>query len=345
MIGTSGRSSSGVGTRSIRPACRSRFQERPQALDQVLRVELADPLAVQPFEAAAIEDGAALVDVVEVEPAGELVEAEDLLLRARRPPEQGQEVDHRLGQEALGPVVGDRRLALALAHLRAVRVEDEREVGEPGHLVAERLEQQDVLRRVREVVLAPDDVADLHRRVVDDHREVVQRRPVAANDHEVTADVGGVDLDLAADEVLEDAPCPPRPGSAGRARFPAASRAARSLGRQVRAATDVPRRLVRGLLRLPVRVELLGRAVARIREVPGEQVRGGGGVARAPLHLAVRRERAAVVATGAVGALVPGDAEPVQVFEDVRLERDGAPGESVSSRRSMNVPPVRRAYR
>ena len=103
----------------------------------------------------------------QVEARDQLVEREDLLLGPARPAEQGQEVDHRLLDEALGDVVGDRGLALALAHLRAVGVEDERQVGEVGHLGAERPEEQDVLGRVGEVVLAADDVADGHRGVVD----------------------------------------------------------------------------------------------------------------------------------------------------------------------------------
>ena len=93
-----------------------------------------------------------------------------------RPAEQREVVDEGLGDEAFVDVGVDRGLALALAHLRAVGVEDERQVGEARHVVAQRPEQQDVLGRVREVVLAADDVGDLHRRVVDDDREVVQRR-------------------------------------------------------------------------------------------------------------------------------------------------------------------------
>ena len=62
---------------------------------------------------------------------------------------------------------------------------------------------------LREVVLAADDVADLHRRIVDDDREVVERRAVAADDHEVAAEGIGVDLDVAADEIVErDHPVP-----------------------------------------------------------------------------------------------------------------------------------------
>ena len=53
------------------------------------------------------------------------------------------------------------------------------------------------------MVLAADDVGHLHRRVVDDDREVVERRPVRADDHEVAAEVRDVDLDPAADDVVE----------------------------------------------------------------------------------------------------------------------------------------------
>ena len=76
-------------------------------------------------------------------------------------------------------------------------------MGELRLRVAERAEEEDVLGRVREVVLAADDVADLHRRVVDDDDEVVERRAVAADDHEVAAEVGDIELHVAADDVVE----------------------------------------------------------------------------------------------------------------------------------------------
>ncbi len=68
--------------------------------------------------------------------------------------------------------------------------------------VAERADEGDVLRRVRQVILAADDVGDLHRLVVDDDRKVVERHPVVAHDHEI-AEQRVVELDLAADEVVE----------------------------------------------------------------------------------------------------------------------------------------------
>ena len=85
MTGSSERSSSSDGTTSIRPAARSRFDERPQPVDQVVGLEPADPLAVEPLEPFAIEDRAALVDGVELEPLDDLVDRQDLLLGARSP--------------------------------------------------------------------------------------------------------------------------------------------------------------------------------------------------------------------------------------------------------------------
>ena len=50
---------------------------------------------------------------------------------------------------------------------------------------AERAQDQQLLRRVREVIVSADDVGDPHVRVVDRDREVVQRGAVAAGDDEV----------------------------------------------------------------------------------------------------------------------------------------------------------------
>jgi hypothetical protein len=142
------------------------------------------------------------VDLADLEAGGELVEGEDLLLGARRPAEEGQEVDERLGQVALLAVRAHGHLRLALAHLGAVGVQDERDVPEARLSIAEGAHECDVLRRVRKMVLAADDVRDLHRLVVDHHREVVERHAVVAHDHEVP-EKGVVELDLATHEVVE----------------------------------------------------------------------------------------------------------------------------------------------
>ena len=190
---------------------------------------------------------------------------------SRAPAEVGEVVDEPLADEALGAVVVDRRLALALAHLGPVGVEDQRQVAEDRDRMAERLEQQDVLGRVADVVLAADHVADLHRGVVD-HDEVVERRAVGPDDHEVAAEVGRVDLDPVADQVVP-ADDPGADAEAGRGPPALGRRAARSSARQVGAAADVAGRLLGGLLGLAIRLELVGRAEAGIGEVGGEEAR------------------------------------------------------------------------
>ena len=194
-------------------------------------------------------------------------------------------------------------------------------MGEPGDLVAERPEQQDVLGRVRDVVLAADDVGHLHRRVVDDHDEVVERRAVVADDHEVAADVRDVDLDVAADDVIpgDDALADAEPQGGGAAL--GLERGALTW-RQARAAAVVAGRQLGRLLALALRLELLRRAVAGIGRVPVEKLLRGGRIEGQSLHLAVRRVRPAGALTGDLGTLVPAQAKPVQPVEDVLLVGD-----------------------
>ncbi len=191
--------------------------------------------------------------------------------------------------------------------------------------VAERPDQRNVLGRVAQMVLAADDVGDRHGLVVDHHHEVVERHPVAAHDHEV-AEQRVVELDLAADQVVEadllrrDLEAERRSASVGH------ERGAIRIG-QAEAAPVVTRRLVTPLLLVPHRVELVRRAVAVVRGCAGQEPIG---LARIQLHaltLAIRRVRTDILAAGRLWPLVPGDAEPVQVVDDVALEGVGAAGD------------------
>ena len=92
---------------------------------------------------------------------------------------------------------------MALRQLLAVRAVEQRQVRVGRRLGAERLQDQDLARRVREVVLAADDVRDAHVAVVHRDREVVERAAVRAGDHEVV-DRRQRERDVAADHVLHD---------------------------------------------------------------------------------------------------------------------------------------------
>ena len=200
---------------------------------------------------------------------------------------------------------------------------------------------------LRDVVLAPDHVADPHRRVVHDDREVVERRPVRPDDDEVAAEVRRVDLDPVADEVVprDDAGADAEPDGA-----PPALGLARGalVGRQGGAPADVARRqLVRLLGSCRSAVELLGRAVAGIGAVRGEQrarppprSRGealpSGGTAR------TGRPPRSPATPGPSSQVIPSQWRPSRMScSNAAVLR----ATSVSSSRSTNVPPVWRANR
>ncbi len=271
-----------------------------------------------------IEDGTRLVHRPDLESAGQLVEAEDLLLGTRRPAQEGQEVDHRLGEVSLGAVFGNGGLALALAHLRAIRVEDERDVPEGRQRVAEGLHERDVLRRVREVVLAADHVADRHRVIVDDHHEVVDRDPVRPHDDEI-AEQRVVELDGTADEVVEA----DRLGRHSEANGGPAGLGleARPIGvGEAQAAAAVARSLLARRLLPADGLELVGGAPAVVGESGFEQPRRLGRVELHPLALAVRTVASDVFPARNLRALVPADPQPVKVVDDVLLVGAGRAG-------------------
>ena len=70
-----------------------------------------------------------------------------------------------------------------------------------GERRAERLEDPDLLRRVRDVVVAPENVRDPVEPVLDRRGEVVGRPPVGANGDEILELLARV-LDPAADQVV-----------------------------------------------------------------------------------------------------------------------------------------------
>ena len=110
---------------------------------------------------------------------------EVLLVGGEAGAEQRDVVVDRLGQVAGVAQLLDRRGAVALGELRAVGAVQQRQVRVPRRRRAQRLEHQQLLGRVGEVVLAAHDVRDAGVEVVDGDREVVERRAVGAGDHRV----------------------------------------------------------------------------------------------------------------------------------------------------------------
>ena len=92
---------------------------------------------------------------------------------------------------------------MALGELFAVGTQDHGDVGERRHGRAEGLIDHDLTRGVGQVVVAADDMGDLHHGVVDDGREVIRGRAIGAEDDKVV-ELLGVEGHLAVDGVVDN---------------------------------------------------------------------------------------------------------------------------------------------
>ena len=192
------------------------FEGGTKACDDLRGRHSRDVLRVHPLEFLGIEHGIAAADPLERKCRDQFLPREDLLVGARRPSEQREEVDHRVGQVTLSRVLGDARRTMPLAQTLPVGAEDERHVAELGCRDAERLEQQHVLRRVRDVIVPAHHVRDGHVEIVGDHRQVVCGMAIRAQDDEVL-DVRVFEADGPVHEIGE-ARRPVRNAKADRAR-------------------------------------------------------------------------------------------------------------------------------
>ena len=182
---------------------------------------------------------------------------------------------------------------------------------------AERLEEEDVLRRVGEVVLAADHVGDPHIRVVYDHGEVVERRTIRAEDHEIASECLSVDLDPTADKVINDHNARPDAEPQG-GRLPRRNATRRILCRDPRASARVSGRELRLFARTPLRIKFRASTEAVVRKARCVELRRNFGVARAASRLPVWTTPSALLVR-ADDTLVRFKPEPAQPLKDVCL--------------------------
>ena len=205
------------------PARASQREQRRRVL--VLR-QRAQVDAVHPVELLVVERRRARDDALEREALDELGRRHDRGLVVVAPAEQREEV-HQRGREVAVLAEGvDRHRAVALRELLAVRAVDVRHVRVDRQVGAERAQDVDLRRRVRDVVVAADHVRDPVEHVVDRRGEVVDRAAVGADDDRV-GEVLVRELDPAAHRVVprdralvghaeadralvHRTPCPPR---------------------------------------------------------------------------------------------------------------------------------------
>ena len=118
------------------------------------------------------------------------------------PGEADQIVHHRFGKVAHVAIGDDRSGAMALAQPRLVGTQDERHMSELWQRTAQSLVEMNLPRRVGQVVVAADDMADRHVDVVDDDAEIIRRRAVGAGDDEIV-ELAVFEDDIALDQIFD----------------------------------------------------------------------------------------------------------------------------------------------
>ncbi len=163
------------------------------------------------------------------------------------------------------------------------------------------------------MIVAANDVRDLHQRVVDHHHIVVNRDAGRAQDdgiaHHFVGELDHATHDVVeADGVLGDAQADGRSLAAGTTALGFGGVEHTTLAR-------VDRRKLRLQLLVAVALQFLLRAEAQIRRALADQALGVFAINVEAIALAIGRVRAADV-----GTFVPVDAHPLHVFQKLGLE-------------------------
>ena len=165
-------------------------------------VSLAKVDAIQVLHLGEVQTRRRAADGIQPEPGDGLVGADDLVVAVA--PAQAQEVVAQGRRQVAHVAIGlDAEGAVALRQLGAVGAVDKGNMGEGRCPPAAGVEQVELAKGVGQVVVAADDVADLHVMIVDHHRQHVGRGAVGAQQDEVVEPVVG-DPDLALDPVIDD---------------------------------------------------------------------------------------------------------------------------------------------
>ncbi len=183
---------------------------------------------------------------------------------------------------------------------------------------AQRFEHQQLARCVRQVILAAQQMRDLHQGIIDRVGEEECRRAVLAPHHEI-AQMHAIDLLGAMHQILELELSAGRNAKAQRGRRARGQACPARAGVEQRTGTGVTRRAARRQLRAAAELELRTAAEARIGPLLRFEPRQERRVDPTPLRLAV-----GAAGSAATRALVPLETKPAQVVLEARHMRLGS---------------------
>src|SRR6266542_375464 len=142
-------------------------------------------LAVHPLELLRIEDRCFFLKAIRREQLDHFLHCHDLAISAGRPPEECEEVEHRLRKKPVMLIISNSRRTVSLAQLLAIHPMDHRQMCELRKLGAECPVEKDLLWCVGDVVVAAHHQGYSHRDVVGNDGEIIDRRRVRSQNDEV----------------------------------------------------------------------------------------------------------------------------------------------------------------
>src|SRR5258706_4186404 len=268
----------------------------------------------QPSRSSAIEADGSGQDAVERERRDPI--GQGTARQLRQAGQRAQPRDDLAWIAVRRPQCRQRCRAVALGQPLAGRAGDEAGMRPPRLAQAQQAIEQDLPGGGGKQVVASQHLGDAHRRVVDEHRELIGEDAVGAAQHEVADRRLRIELLRALQLVVEgDRAGRDAQAQGGRASAPALRPLRRA---QVRAGAGIGRSVVLGTVRRARRSDLRARAETLVDLVAQTCQRGL--VEGGALRLAIGAAPAQIVAGPRVGTLVPSQAQPGQLFQLARRQ-------------------------
>mmetsp|Transcript_11088 Transcript_11088/g.18988 ORF Transcript_11088/g.18988 Transcript_11088/m.18988 type:complete len:246 (+) Transcript_11088:557-1294(+) len=160
-------------------------------------------LPIHPSQLRHVEHGGALVDSVHIKRFNQLLSSIYLLVGTLTPSQQGQVVDHGIGQEPLLSELVDRSSTVALGQLAAIFTQDKRAVSKLWNPESQRSLNQDLSHRIGQVLFGANDHSHAHERIIHGHTKVIYRYTVGSKQDKVSYGRFGVPFNMTTDDVLD----------------------------------------------------------------------------------------------------------------------------------------------
>ncbi len=152
---------------------------------QVVNRKFLQVLRVEPLEFGAVENAIGAADSGEREARDELRGGHEFFVAARGPSQKSEEIAKCLGQKPFFGVEANAGGSVALGEALAIRSENQRYMGEDRRRGGERMIEQHLFRRVRQMIGAANDVSDAHVDVVDHGAELISRQAGGTQKNEI----------------------------------------------------------------------------------------------------------------------------------------------------------------